>query len=98
MAARTGGFAFALFPLVIVLALKAAPFALFAIPGLVGYSHDKMIRLHRYVGRLVWFVTFLHVVFWVVQVSKDKRANTGKLIITYVWQYYRFRFAWVVSN
>lgn len=96
-AARTGGVAFSLFPLVVVLALKAPPFAVFAIPGLVAYSHDKMIRLHRYVGRLVWFVTLLHVLFWVVQVLRDRRALTGKLVFAYVWQYQKFRFAWVVS-
>lgn len=95
MAARFGGMAFALYPLVIVLALKAPPFALFGIPGLVAYGHDKMIRLHRYVGRLVWFVTLLHVIFWVVQTLKDRRAMTGKLVIAYVWQYQKFRFAWV---
>ncbi|KAI5123356.1 hypothetical protein M0805_001777 [Coniferiporia weirii] len=94
-AGRTGGVAFALFPLVVMLALKAAPFALFAIPGLVGYSHDKMIRLHRYVGRLLWFVTTLHVVFWVVQACKDRRAGTGEMVIVYVWEYPKFRYAWV---
>lgn len=96
-AARTGGIAFSLFPLVITLALKAPPFAILAIPGLVGYAHDKTIRLHRYAGRLIWFVTTLHVVFWVVQVCRDRRADTGKLAIVYVWEYPKFRYAWIVS-
>lgn len=97
LAARTGGVAFALLPLVVVLALKAAPFALFAIPGLVGYGHDKMIRLHRYVGRLTWFVTFLHVIFWVVQACRERRTGTGEMLITIIWQFQKFQFAWVVS-
>ncbi|KAH8116953.1 hypothetical protein DFH11DRAFT_1141658 [Phellopilus nigrolimitatus] len=94
-AARTGGVAFALYPLTILLALKSAPFALFAIPGLVGYSHDKMIRLHRWVGRLVWLVTAAHVALWIVQVCRDRRAGTGELVINYVWGYPKFRYGWV---
>lgn len=95
-AARTGGIAFALLPLVITLALKAPPFALLAIPGLVGYAHDKTIRLHRYAGRLIWLVTTLHVALWVVQACRDRRADTGELAIAYVWEYPKFRYAWIV--
>ncbi|KAL5532743.1 hypothetical protein ACEPAF_4517 [Sanghuangporus sanghuang] len=94
-AARTGGVAFALFPLVVALALKSPPFAIFGIPGLVQFGHDKTIRLHRYVGRLIYFVTLLHVLFWVVQVLKDRRELTGELVFAYVWKYQKFRFAWV---
>ncbi|KAL5511241.1 hypothetical protein ACEPAH_4456 [Sanghuangporus vaninii] len=94
-AARTGGVAFALFPLVVALALKSPPFAIFGIPGLVQFGHDKTIRLHRYVGRLIYFVTLLHVLFWVVQVLRDRRELTGELVFAYVWKYQKFRFAWV---
>ncbi|KAA1471129.1 hypothetical protein DENSPDRAFT_837057 [Dentipellis sp. KUC8613] len=93
--ARTGLIAFALFPLCILFALKAPPFALFAIPGLLNIHFDKLIWLHRWLGRLIWLITTIHVAFWSVQLAEDKRVGTGKIAYTYAWQYPNFIYAWV---
>ncbi|TFK55046.1 hypothetical protein OE88DRAFT_1717113 [Heliocybe sulcata] len=92
---RTGLIAFALFPLCILFALKAPPFAIFAIPFMVQLHFDKLSWLHRWVGRLIWFITTLHVAFWSVQLASDKRTGTAKIAYTYAWQYEKFIYAWI---
>ncbi|THH33845.1 hypothetical protein EUX98_g258 [Antrodiella citrinella] len=49
-AARTGQIAFALFPLCVLLALKAPPFALFSLSFLTNVHFDKLAWLHRWSG------------------------------------------------
>jgi hypothetical protein len=95
---RTGIMAFALFPLVILFALKAAPFAIFAIPHLVQLHFDKLSWLHRWAGRLTYFITLLHVIFWVIQVSIARRVDTGRLVLSYAFIYDPFIFAWIVRT
>ncbi|GBE82153.1 hypothetical protein SCP_0405330 [Sparassis crispa] len=91
---RTGIVAFALFPLCVLFALKAPPFAIFALPFVLQIHFDKLAWLHRWSGRLIWFVTTLHVVFWSVQLFEDRRDGTGKIAYTYAWDFQRFIFAW----
>jgi hypothetical protein len=99
---RTGIIAFALFPLVTLFALKAPPFALFANPFLIQIHFDKLARLHRWTGRLIWFITTVHVVTWGVQLGQDKRG-TGNRKYTdspawrFVWQYPLFIEGIIVS-
>lgn len=89
---RTGIIAFSLFPLVILFSLKAPPLAVFAIPYLVQIHFDKLARLHRWTGRLIWFITTVHVFTWSVQLGRDKRG-TGNAkyrdapVWMFVWQY-----------
>jgi hypothetical protein len=95
---RTGIIAFALLPLCILFALKAPPFALFAIPRLVQLHFDKLSWLHKWCGRFIWFITALHVALWSIQLSRDRRDATGKPALTYAWEYDKFIYGWTVSN
>ncbi|KZT26361.1 hypothetical protein NEOLEDRAFT_1132404 [Neolentinus lepideus HHB14362 ss-1] len=92
---RTGLIAFALFPLCILFALKAPPFAIFAIPFMIQLHFDKLAWLHRWVGRLIWFITALHVALWSVQLVRDHRSATGEIAYTYAWQYEKFIYGWI---
>ncbi|KAH7926310.1 hypothetical protein BV22DRAFT_365979 [Leucogyrophana mollusca] len=93
--ARTGQIAFALFPLCVIFALKAPPFALFAIPFMIQLFFDKMAWLHRWSGRLIWFLATVHVALWSVQLARDKRAGTGSVAYTYAWSYEPFIYGWI---
>jgi len=94
---RAGLTAFALFPLCILFALKRPPFAIFAIPFFTHLHADKLIWLHRWIGRLIWALVVLHATFWSVQLFKDKRAGTEDIAYIYAWHYRKFMFAWTVS-
>ena len=96
-AARTGQIAFALFPLCVLLALKAPPFAVFSISFLTNIHFDKLSWIHRWSGTLIWLVTTLHVVSWSVQLAQDQRPSTGRIAYTYAWQYDKFILGWTVS-
>ncbi|KAI0322223.1 hypothetical protein OF83DRAFT_1049810 [Amylostereum chailletii] len=91
---RAGLVAFALFPLCVLFALKAPPFAIFANPFLTDLHFDKLMWLHRWSGRLIWLVTAIHTALWSVQLARDKRAGTGKSAYVYAWQYPKFIYAW----
>lgn len=94
---RTGLIASALFPLTVLFALKAPPFALFSCAYFTQLCFDKLAFLHRWCGILVWFLTTLHTVFWSVQLASDRRPSTGEVGYTYAWQYEKFIFAWTVG-
>lgn len=94
---RAGLIAFALLPLVVLFALKAPPFAIFALPFVANMHFDKLMWLHRWIGRLVWFVSALHVAFWSVQLAMDKRTGSDQIAYTFAWQYPNFLYAWTVS-
>ncbi|KAJ4000746.1 hypothetical protein F5050DRAFT_1728597 [Lentinula boryana] len=92
---RTGLIAFSLFPLCVLFALKAPPFAIFALSFTTQVYFDKLAWLHRWSGRLIWLMTFLHVVLWSMQLLRDHRPTTGKIGYTYAWQYDKFIYGWL---
>ncbi|KAI0273760.1 hypothetical protein BC834DRAFT_921742 [Gloeopeniophorella convolvens] len=92
---RAGLVSFALFPLCILFALKRPPFAIFAIPFFTNLHFDKLIWLHRWTGRLIWFMVALHTALWSVQLANDKRSGTDKVAYVYAWQYQKFIYAWI---
>jgi hypothetical protein len=92
---RTGTIAFALFPLCILLGLKQPPFALFANSFTLQIHFDKLVWLHRWCGRFIWFVTTLHVAFWSIQLCND-RDPYGDVAYRHVWLHRNFVFGWVV--
>lgn len=96
-AARTGQIAYALFPLVVLLALKARPFALFALPFLTNLHFDKLAWIHHWCGVLVWAITTLHVISWTVQLLKDHRSETGKMAFAYAFKFPNFVYGTAVS-
>ncbi|KAG8967144.1 hypothetical protein FRC03_010617 [Tulasnella sp. 419] len=88
---RTGIIAFSLFPLVVLFSLKAPPFALLALPFTIQIHFDKLARLHRWLGRMIWLVTTVHVVTWSIQLANDKRHGSRKGIAwDFVWVYPKF--------
>ena len=94
---RTGTMAYALFPLCILFALKSPPFALFALPFLIQVYNDKLAFLHRWTGRLIWFITTLHVALWGVQLSIDRRGTDNPLSVwNFAFEYSEFVFGWLV--
>ena len=97
VAGRTGLIAFSLFPLCILFALKAAPFAFFALPYTTQFSFDKLSTMHRWVGRLIWFVTAIHVLTWSVQLFMNKSPVTGESAYAHAWHYPPFLWGWAVS-
>jgi hypothetical protein len=96
--ARAGQIAFALLPLCVLLVLKAPPFAIFAIPFMIQLFFDKLAWLHRWTGRLIWFLTSLHVVLWSVQLVRDRKPSTGRVAYIYAFSYTPFIFGWIVSS
>ncbi|KAF8522267.1 hypothetical protein BU17DRAFT_45155 [Hysterangium stoloniferum] len=93
---RTGTIAFALFPLCVLFALKAPPFAVFALPFLIQIYNDKLAFLHRWTGRLIWFITFLHVALWGVQLSRDKRGKDNPASVwSFAFEYDKFVYGWL---
>jgi hypothetical protein len=95
---RTGQIAFALLPLCVLFALKAPPFAIFAIPFMVQLYSDKLAWLHRWSGRLIWLMSTVHVVLWSVQLVRDRRDTTGQIALVYAWQQPKFICGWIVRN
>ncbi|KAF9218400.1 hypothetical protein BS17DRAFT_798591 [Gyrodon lividus] len=96
--ARTGQIAFALFPLCVLFALKAPPFAIFAIPFMIQLYFDKLAWLHRWSGRLIWFLTSIHVVLWSIQLTRDLNPSTGRVAYVYAWTYTPFIYGWIVGR
>ena len=96
--ARFGQIAFALLPLCVIFALKAPPFAIFAIPFMTQLYFDKLAWLHRWAGRLVWVLTFIHVFLWSVQLAKDVNPSTGRAAYVYAWSYTPFICGWIVRD
>lgn len=92
---RFGQIAFALLPLCVLFALKAPPFAIFAIPFMVQLHFDKLAWLHRWSGRLIWFMSATHVVLWTIQLAKDRRQGTGRMAIVYAWLEMKFIWGWI---
>ncbi|KAF9815300.1 hypothetical protein IEO21_04663 [Rhodonia placenta] len=92
---RTGLIAFALFPLCVLLALKAPPFAVLALPFVAQLHFDKLAWIHKWIGRLIWLLSALHVALWSVQLLVEKRSSTGQFVYTYAFQYRNFIYGWI---
>ena len=104
---RTGMIAYALLPLCVLFALKSPPFALFALPFTAQLHFDKLSWMHRWSGRLIWLLSTLHVVFWCMQLSRDRRTSAfagsksnsvRDKPLELAWAYTRFLYAWIVSS
>ena len=95
---RTGIIAFSLFPLVVLFSLKAPPFAIFAIPFTVQIHFDKLARLHRWLGRLIWLICAAHVVTWSIQLYHDHRHGHPGRAWAFVWVYHKFTYGIIVSR
>lgn len=92
--ARFGLIAFALFPLVVVLALKQPPAAILSIRQFTHLYADKLQLLHRWVGRIIWLLTALHVALWSVRLFKDQRSTTDtRSVWVVIWIYDKFQWA-----
>ncbi|KAL7422822.1 hypothetical protein Q5752_002118 [Cryptotrichosporon argae] len=87
---RFGFIAFALVPLVVLLALKASPAALLAFKWTAALAADKLQVFHRAAAWLLWAVTTVHVAFWTVQLFED--TYQGAVMWTVIWRSYRFCF------
>ncbi|OJA10566.1 hypothetical protein AZE42_03146 [Rhizopogon vesiculosus] len=93
--ARVGQIAFALLPLCVLFALKSPPFAIFAIPFMIQLFFDKLAWLHRWTGRLIWFLTSVHIAFWSVQLVRDRNPSTGRIAYVHAFSYTPFIFGWI---
>ncbi|RSH80974.1 uncharacterized protein EHS24_008405 [Apiotrichum porosum] len=71
-ASRFGIMSFALFPLVVLLALKAPPFAIFSVKVFTHLYSDKLMTFHRVTGWIIWAMTTAHVALWTVQLFRDQ--------------------------
>ncbi|WVW86333.1 hypothetical protein I302_108377 [Kwoniella bestiolae CBS 10118] len=90
---RFGFMAFALMPLVVLLALKAPPIAIFAMRGFTHLYSDKLALFHRAAAWIVWGFTTVHVVLWTVQLFQDQQK--GRAVWFLIWNSYRFIFGCV---
>lgn len=88
LGSRFGDVAFALFPLVVLLAMKSAPFAILSWKSLAHLYADKLATLHKAAAWLVWLATTAHVVLWTIQLFVDSR--NGKATWFAMWTNYRF--------
>lgn len=93
---RTGLIAFALMPLCVLWALKAPPFALFALPFTAQYHFDKLSWLHKWLARIIYLLTLLHVVFWSIQLFRERRTSGHEIAYNFAWLYTKFVWGWVV--
>ncbi|KAF8310032.1 hypothetical protein DL93DRAFT_2062436, partial [Clavulina sp. PMI_390] len=90
---------FALFPLCVIVVLKAPPFAVIALRFPAQLHSDQLGWLHRSIGRIVYLLTLAHVTLWSVQLSKDKRVGItdGQAAWVYAFGYPKFIFGIMVN-
>lgn len=87
---RIGDMAFALMPLVVLVALKSPPVAFLSFRVFTHLWSDKLAWLHRASAWLVWVLTTVHIVLWTIQLFKDQIK--GKAAWIAMWTNYRFIF------
>lgn len=96
--ARLGIISLTLFPLCVLFVTKAPPFALLATPYLVQIWNDKLVFMHKWTGRLIYFITSIHVVLWSVQLAQDRiSATDNNDVWTVIFLHVPFIHAWIVS-
>lgn len=86
---RWGFMAFAAMPLIVTLALKSSPFAIFSMSWFTGLHWDKVGTFHRAGGWLVWGMCTIHVVVWTVKLWED--YYDGRAMWFAMLTVYRFR-------
>lgn len=87
---RLGLISYAMYPLVVSLALKMWPFNIFATPWLTDWAYNKTGLFHRWFGRIIFILATLHVVLWTIQLFKDQDPY-GRATFYPVWEYWRFK-------
>ncbi|CAD6919180.1 unnamed protein product [Tilletia controversa] len=87
---RMGDFAFALTPLVLLVALKQVPWALLSTKWMGGLAFDKLSFLHQWVGRLIWIFATAHVAAWSVQLGKDEQYAQSMWNFVFWWVKFRW--------
>ncbi|KAI5480795.1 ferric reductase transmembrane component 2 precursor [Pseudohyphozyma bogoriensis] len=86
---RLGLISYAMFPLVITLAVKQWPWNIWATPWLTNYHFDKTAILHRWSGRVIWLFSSAHTGAWFYELIIDKDPF-GRSTIIPVLDYFRF--------
>lgn len=89
---RAGAMTNALIPLIVVIALKQIPFALFSTRLLGGFSFDRLSFMHKWGGRIVWLFATAHVALWCVQMTKDVAFQRTMWAFIFVWTKFRWGF------
>ncbi|KAF8334273.1 uncharacterized protein EI90DRAFT_3051676 [Cantharellus anzutake] len=88
---RSGMMAFSLIPVCVCIALKAPPFAILAIPFTIQLHSDRLMWIHRWIGRFIYLLTVAHVVTWTIQLCKDRRHGSfGTIALGYTYLYDKF--------
>ncbi|KAK0553388.1 hypothetical protein OC846_002548 [Tilletia horrida] len=87
---RVGDFAFAMTPLVVIVALKQVPWALLSTKWMGGLAFDKLSFLHKYVGRMIWVFATAHVAAWSVQLARDTQYNQSMWNFIFWWVKFRW--------
>ena len=90
---RIGDMAFALMPLVTLVALKTPPVAFLSYRVFTQLWSDKLAVLHRAIAWLVWVLTTAHVVLWTIELFRDQ--INGQTAWVALWGSYRFIFGCV---
>ncbi|CEH17886.1 Ferric reductase, NADH/NADPH oxidase and related proteins [Ceraceosorus bombacis] len=89
---RTGIMTNALTPLIVVVALKAQPFAIFSTRLLGGLSFDRLSFVHKWGGRIVWLFAAVHVATWSVQLKLDYAFGGDMWAFVFLWNRFRWGF------
>lgn len=85
---RFGDIAFAMIPLVVLFALRSAPFNILSLQFTLGFLSDKFLMLHKCIGWFIWGLTTLHVAFWTVNLAIDR--HNGKAQWYFMFNNHRF--------
>ncbi|WWC91876.1 uncharacterized protein L201_006825 [Kwoniella dendrophila CBS 6074] len=93
LGSRFGFISFALIPLVVLLALKSPPIAIFSWKFFTNLYSDKLALFHKSTAWLVYIFTTVHVVLWTIQLFRDHQ--NGKAVWFLIWNSYRFIFGCV---
>jgi len=106
---RLGLIAYTLLPLIVTLAMKLWPFAVYSIPfvrsrgfgradwQLTDYGYDKTAVFHRWIGRILWALVTVHVGLWTKQLMDDIDPF-GNPVFFGSFQLYRFVAGWIVRR
>ncbi|KAF6765235.1 ferric reductase like transmembrane component-domain-containing protein [Ephemerocybe angulata] len=94
-AARAGLVASFLLPLVVLLALKSSPAAIFSWKFTTRLYFDKLALFHRWAAWFLYFFTVVHVVMWTIKLCRDRVGQKEDLAIKVAFTKDRFICGWV---